>query len=169
MVDDHEDSEEETEEETEDNEHQSSLISIHNHSTDGLYHPENAPTFEQYFEKDDVYIQFGGKTKSKPREDMQDINLNPERQDNKEMFYDEEKVDRFNQTDSIINPVPPPRPNHPPPKYFQKLRKFGVPVPGDYPLNMTVGWVQRAGLMSDSNIQFQERVGKIKRQFRNWK
>ena len=127
--------------ETEDNEHLSSLISVHTHSPDGLYHPENAPTFQQYFEKDDVLIQFGGKAKSEPTKEKKNVNLNPAApQDSVEVTYIEDnEVDKFNKTEpnEIINPMPPPRPSHPPPKYFQKLRKFPVPVPGDYPINMT--------------------------------
>lgn len=120
--------------EPEDNVHLSSLISVHTHSPDGLYHPENAPTFQQYFEKDDVLIQFGGKTISEPTKEKKDVNLNPAA-----TSIDDNEVDKFNKTDSNekINPMPPPRPSHPPPEYFQKLRKFPVPVPDDYPVNMT--------------------------------
>ena len=127
--------------ETNDNEHMSSLISVHTHSPDGLYHPENAPTFQQYFEKDDVLIEFGGKSISNPSKYEEDSNLNlVARQESMEIIdsNDNELESDRNKTESKeINPLPPPRPSHPPPKYFQKVRKFPVPVPDDYPINMT--------------------------------
>ena len=129
--------------ETNDNEHMSSLISVHTHSPDGLYHPENAPTFQQYFEKDDVLIEFGGKSISNPSKYEEDSNLNlVARQESMEIIdsNDNELESDRNKTESKeINPLPPPRPSHPPPKYFQKVRKFPVPVPNDYPINMTSG------------------------------
>ena len=123
-----------------DNDHQSSLISVNAYSPDdGLFHPENAPTYEQFLDDDEVLLkfnnQFGVRTSSE--EDISIINDIVEPRDGSfEIFSSEQKDNSLSALPiaTVQNKTPPPRPNHPPPKF---VKNYQVSIPDDYPLNVS--------------------------------
>ena len=116
-----------------------------NISPDGLYHPENAPTYEQFLDDETVLLQFNNNygVKTDSLENTSDdtdtgeehvIDLRPSpRHDSIAIYYSEEDNNNFIDDSKENPPLPPPRPKNPPPKFFQKVSSLPVSVPADYP------------------------------------
>lgn len=91
------------------------------YNEDGLFHPENAPTYEQVLNFNSVKLN--------SLEILNDIDLI----DSIGVSYSGEEIPK----ERDIH-LPPPRPSHPPPKFFQQIDNFPVPVPQDYPINVAI-------------------------------
>ena len=108
------------------------ILQTYSYSSDGLYHPENAPTYEELINDDNNVLskfrdEYGVKTSSL---EIVDNELPVSGR-----TASVELPDDDNEIKKII--LPPPRPKLPPPNFFKKVEKFPVPVPGDYPINIT--------------------------------